>query len=203
MVIKVKEVIVFIISGKQYGIEIGGMQSLEKYQEIQPFPDAPDFILGTVKIRGAIIPVFDINRIIGLPAAQKPAGQPADAVEQRKILLLRTKAGTLACIVDGVENVFRAEGEDVQPVPQMTRTEGTGFLDFIIRRDNKLVVVIQPKALFTDEQVKSIQETDFTRTEKEEEGEEEEGQEENKEEEEENEEKGNKKEEKQERLGVL
>lgn len=171
--IRVKEVIVFTVSGKKYGIEIGGMQSLETFQEVQPFPEAPEFILGTVKIRGVIIPVFDINRIIGLPPAQKPDGQLAGAVELRKLLLLRTKAGTLACIVDGVENVFRAEGGDVQQVPQMTRTEGTDFLDFVIRKDNKLVVVIQPRALFTDEQVKSIQETDFTKTEKEEEKEEE------------------------------
>lgn len=164
MVIKVKEVIVFIISGKKYGIEIGGMQSLENYQEIKPFPDAPDLILGTVKIRDVIIPVFDINRMIGIPAAQKTA----DEVEHRKILLLRTKAGTLACIVDGVENVFRAEGEDVQSVPRITRTEGTDFLDFVIRKDNNLIVVIQPNALFTDEQVKSIKQTDFNETEKEE-----------------------------------
>lgn len=171
--IRVKEVIVFTVSGKKYGIEIGGMQSLETFQEVQPFPEAPEFILGTVEIRGVVIPVFDINRIIGLPPAQKPDGQPAGAVELRKLLLLRTKAGTLACIVDGVENVFRAEGGDVQQVPQMTRTEGTDFLDFVIRKDNNLVVVIQPRALFTDEQVKSIQETDFTKTEKEEEKEEE------------------------------
>ena len=72
--IKVKEVIVFTISGKKYGIEIGGMQSLETFQEVQPLADAPDFILGTVEIRGAVIPVFDINRIIGLPA-KKPDGQ--------------------------------------------------------------------------------------------------------------------------------
>lgn len=164
MVIKVKEVIVFIIGGKKYGIEIGGMQSLENYQEIKPFPDAPDSILGTVKIRDVIIPVFDINRMIGIPAVQKTA----DEVEHRKILLLRTKAGTLACIVDGVENVFRAEGEDVQSVPRITRTEGTDFLDFVIRKDNNLIVVIQPNALFTDEQIKSIKETDFTKTENEE-----------------------------------
>ncbi len=202
--IKVKEVIVFTISGKKYGIEIGGMQSLETFQEVQPLADAPDFILGTVEIRGAVIPVFDINRIIGLPA-KKPDGQPVGAVEKRKLLLLRTKAGTLACIVDGVENVFRAEGGDVQPVPQMTRTKGTDFLDFIIRKDDKLVVVIQPGELFTDEQVKSIRETDFTKTEKEEEEEEEEEEDQAEDEsrEDENREDENREDEKQERSGVL
>ena len=81
----------------------------------------------------------------------------------------------------------------------MTRTKGTDFLDFIIRKDDKLVVVIQPGELFTDEQVKSIRETDFTKTEKEEE----EDQAEDESREDENREDENREDEKQERSGVL
>ena len=49
-----REIIVFFLNGKEYGIEIIGMQSLEKIQEIRPLPDAPDYILGTGKIRDGI-----------------------------------------------------------------------------------------------------------------------------------------------------
>ena len=159
-----REIIVFFLNGKEYGIEIIGMQSLEKIQEIRPLPDAPDYILGTVKIRDGIYPVFDINSKISTLAG--PGG--GQAVEYTKILLLRTKAGTGACLVDRVDKVLRAEGEDVQPFPKMAMTKDTDFVDFVVRRENRLIVVIKPNALLTEEQVKCIRELDFSKIEEEE-----------------------------------
>ncbi len=147
-----REIIVFFLNGKEYGIEIIGMQSLEKIQEIRPLPDAPDYILGTVKIRDGIYPVFDINSKISTLAG--PGG--GQAVEYTKILLLRTKAGTVACLVD------------VQPFPKMAMTKDTDFVDFVVRRENRLIVVIKPNALLTEEQVKCIRELDFSKIEEEE-----------------------------------
>lgn len=157
-----KEIISFYLNGKEYGIEISGMQSLEKYQEIRPLPDAPDYILGTVNIRDEIFPVFDISSKFGVQGAPQTAfsqgadGKSGEDSERRKILLLRTKAGTLACVVGGVGKVFRAEGGDVQSFPIMAMTKETDFVDFIARRENQLIVVIQPRALLTDEQVEKI-----------------------------------------------
>lgn len=165
-----KEIIVFILNGKEYGVEISGMQSLEKIQEMSPVPDAPDYILGSVTIRDEIYPVFDINSRLGLsrstdPGVDQTAGQ---GEEYTKILLLRTPAGTIACLVDGVGKVLRAEGENVQSFPKMAMTEGTDFVDFIVREENRLIVVIKPELLLSQEQIESIRKIDFSKTDKEE-----------------------------------
>lgn len=149
-----KEVIVFFISGKEYGIEISGMQSLENYRDIVPFPGAPDCILGTVKIRDEIYPVYDIKAKFCLPAAE--------VTENTKILLLRTNVGNLACVVDNVGKVFRAEGEDVQPFPSVARSEDTDYIDFIARRQNELIVVINPNTLLTSEESECVSKIDFS-----------------------------------------
>lgn len=149
-----KEVIVFFIGGKEYGIEISGMQSLENYQEIQKLPEAPEDILGTVKIRDEIYPVYNIKAKFSLPATE--------VTEDTKMLLLRTDIGTIACVVDDVGKVFRAEGEDVQPFPKVARSKATDYIDFIARRDQELIVVIDPNALLSEEQKKGLQKIDFS-----------------------------------------
>lgn len=154
-----KEVIVFFLNGTEYGVEISGMQSLENFQQIRPLPDAPEGILGTVKIREESYPVFDLKSKI-IPGTQKVS--PETATEDTKILLLRTNAGNIACIVDDVGKVFRAEGDNVQPFPGMARTEETGYIDFIARRDNELIVVINSFALLTEEQEKALKELDLS-----------------------------------------
>lgn len=165
-----KEIIVFILNGKEYGVEISGMQSLEKIQDMSSVPDAPDYILGSVTIRDEIYPVFDINSRLGLSRSAGPGVNQSgnDGEGYTKILLLRTPAGTIACLVDGVGKVLRAEGENVQSFPKMAMTEGTDFVDFIVREENRLIVVIKPELLLSQEQIESIRKIDFSKTDKEE-----------------------------------
>ncbi len=149
-----KEIIAFFISGKEYGIEISGMQSLENYQDVVPFPGAPDCILGTVKIRDEVYPVYDIKAKFMLPASE--------ITDETKIILLRTNVGSLACVVDNVGKVFRAEGDDVQPFPNVARSQETEYIDFIVRRDGELIVVIDPNALLTADESEEIHKVDFS-----------------------------------------
>lgn len=155
-----KEIIVFFIGGTEYGVEIAGMQSLENFTGIQPFSDVPECILGTVKIRNEMYPVYDLKAKLAIPATE--------ATEDTKVLLLRTKAGSLACVVDSVSKVFRAEGANIQQFPGVARTEATQYIDFVVRKDNELIVVINPEQLLTEEEAEQIRKIDFSGTEEQE-----------------------------------
>lgn len=154
-----KEIIVFFISGKEYGIEISGMQSLENYREITPFPEAPECILGTVTIRDEIYPVFDIKAKL---TSVRSVLSAESVTEDTKIILLRTKVGNMACVADRVGKVFRAEGENVQPFPQVARTKDTDYIDFVAKRNNELIVVVDPNTLLTPEESERISKIDFS-----------------------------------------
>lgn len=169
-----KEVIGFFLDGREYGVEISGMQSLEPCQEITPLADAPEGILGTVKVRDEIYPVYDLKAKIGL-ADSAPKGVALNGTtgggagtgmpEDSKLLVLRTTVGNVACVVDGVGMVFQAEGDDLQTFPNIVRTDGTEYVDFVVRRENKLIVVLDPTALLTKEQEEGLKKIDFTEAE--------------------------------------
>ena len=148
-----KEVIVFYLSDKEYGIEISNMQSLENYREIQHANDLPEGISGLVKIRDEIFPVYDLKEKFCLPARE--------VTENTKILLLLTHVGKIAIVADHVGKVFRAEDGDVQDFPRVARTKGTEYIDFIAKRGNELVVVVDPDALLNSEQCAAIQDREF------------------------------------------
>lgn len=159
-----KEIIVFFIDGNEYGIEISGMQSLENYREVVSCPDVPECILGTVTIRDEIYPVFDIRAKLssGTNTSAKSLPSEDSVTEDTKIILLRTDAGNIACVVDRVGKVFRAEGENVQPFPAVARTKDTSYIDFVAKRNNELIVVIDPNALLTPEESDRISKIDFS-----------------------------------------
>lgn len=161
-----KEIIVFFLNGTEFGVEIGGMQTLENYQEIRPLPDAPEGILGSVKIRNEYYPVYDLKAKV-VPGARQDIS-PETATEDTKILLLKTDVGNIACVVDNVGKVFRAEGDDVQQFPGVARSKETNYIDFIARRNNELIVVIDSHALLTKEQKEGLKKIDFSKEQEEE-----------------------------------
>lgn len=155
-----KEVITFLVADREYGIEISGIQSLENNLEIVPVPEAPSCVLGSIMIRDEAYPVFDIRARLHLP--------DAGVRDENKILLLRTHIGGLACVVDSVGKVFCVDGVDIQPFPQVAMSKGTDCIDFIARKDNKLIVVINPDTLLSEEEAEMIRKIDFSKREEQE-----------------------------------
>ena len=119
-------------------------------EKIQHASDLPDGMNGLVQIRDDIYPVYDMKQKFCLPAKE--------VTEDTKILLLRTHAGKVAIVVDRVGKVFRAEDKDIQEFPRVARTRDTDYINFIAKRGNDLIVVVNPDTLLTDEQYAAVEE---------------------------------------------
>ncbi|MCR5797538.1 MAG: chemotaxis protein CheW [Eubacterium sp.] len=144
-----KEVIAFFLNGIEYGIEMDGLKSLEKYREVEVVDEETTFIEGWVVIRDDKIPVYDIRKKFNLPKTV--------VTEDTRILLLRTKEhGTIAFVIDAVGKVFKSDGDDVQPFPRIVKSEETSFVDFVVRRGDVLVVILDPNEFLTEEDIKYV-----------------------------------------------
>ena len=60
--------------------------------------------------------------------------------------------------MDRVGKVFRAEDKDIQEFPRVARTRDTDYINFIAKRGNDLIVVVNPDTLLTDEQYAVVEE---------------------------------------------
>jgi purine-binding chemotaxis protein CheW len=143
-----KEVVVFFLSGKEYGVEIAGMQGLENYVPLTELSDPSEKMLGVVTIRNEIVPVINIKKYLILPHTGVTA--------QTKYVILRTTKGKVAFIVDGVSEILKVDGDGVMERPSLLQGNATAYVDFIARSGQKLVVVINPEGLLTDDDWKNI-----------------------------------------------
>lgn len=145
-----KEVVVFFLAGKEYGVEITNMQGIENYVPMTEVTDSKGKMTGVVSIRGEMIPVIDIRKCLVLP--------PVPATADTKYVVLRTTHGKAAIAVDGVSQIFRMEGENIRDIPPMFQGNGTGYVDFVIRNGQNLVLVIAPERLLSKPEWESIDE---------------------------------------------
>jgi purine-binding chemotaxis protein CheW len=76
-------------------------------QTLDPFPRARRDLLGAVKLRGAVIPVFDLSEVLGADAASRG---------ERDIVVLRTGSRLLGLVISGVVDVVDVDPADLRGV---------------------------------------------------------------------------------------
>jgi purine-binding chemotaxis protein CheW len=144
-----KEVVTFFLSGKEYGIEVSRLQGAENYREMMKVPDMPEDMLGIVEIRGEKIPVLDIKKQVILPAVP--------VTDETKYVVIRTEHGKLAILADGVARIIRAEDDEIQPFPPLAQADGTSYVDFVVRHEGHLILVMNLEAFAKEEDLARIQ----------------------------------------------
>ena len=146
---QVFEVLEFGLGKERYAVQTEFVREVCLVQELTPLPCTPAFVAGIVNVRGQILPVLDLRRLLGLVAGPVAVG-PRVAILVRGAGL---ELGMLADQITGVRKVRRAE---VQPVPlTLTRPRDR----YLLGVTNGCLVVLDlarmlaDKALIVDEVV--------------------------------------------------
>jgi purine-binding chemotaxis protein CheW len=96
--------------GKQlFGISVLAVQDVMRHQSIAPIPLAPEFIAGSLNVRGRIVTAFDMRRRLNLGAYPEP----------NKIMLavVEVQHELFALMVDSVGDVLSLNMENFEKVP--------------------------------------------------------------------------------------
>lgn len=95
------ELVVFSLAYETYAIESSFVVEVYPLTEIVPVPNAPDFVLGIINVRGKIVSVVELKKFFELP--QK------GITELNKVIILRNSEmefGILADAVHGSRSVY-------------------------------------------------------------------------------------------------
>jgi purine-binding chemotaxis protein CheW len=105
--------LVFRLGGDEYGLPIEAVVEVaELPSQITRLPKTPKFLEGIVNLRGEVLPVIDQRRRFDLP--------PADRLDLRRLIVVKTQKHRAGLIVDGVSDVLRSPANDVAPPPDLT-----------------------------------------------------------------------------------
>ena len=60
-----EQFLTFVLGGEEYGVTILQVQGIQGWDRVTPIPNTPDYILGVINLRGAIVPIVDLRRRAG------------------------------------------------------------------------------------------------------------------------------------------
>jgi len=64
------DILIFEVDGQLHGVAAADVQELLPALTIAPLPWAPAGVEGVINLRGAVVPVLDVRRRLGMPAKE-------------------------------------------------------------------------------------------------------------------------------------
>lgn len=144
-----KEIVMFFLNGKRYGIDVSNLLGIERYSVFVSATNQPECVAGVVDVREEMLPVVDLAKILASPLGE--------ITEETRYLVLPGGSGKVACVVDQVGRIVQVEDDQVQEFPKLVSTDATGYVDYVAKDAGGLVIVIQPQHLLADDQWQQVQ----------------------------------------------
>lgn len=141
--------VVFTIGNQEYGVDIGLVSGIEKYQQIVKVPNSNADIKGIINLRGDVIPIYSLRHHLKLPE-QEPT-------DETRFIIVNTGGLSIALEVEKVEEIQQITEEMVHPLPKIVESEDTKYIDRVINENGRLILVLSIENLLTEEEAQSIQ----------------------------------------------
>ena len=141
--------VVFTIGNQEYGVDIGLVSGIEKYQQIVKVPNSNADIKGIINLRGDVIPRYSLRHHFKLPE-QEPT-------DETRFIIVNTGGLSIDLEVEKVEEIQQITEEMVHPLPKIVESEDTKYIDRVINENGRLILVLSIENLLTEEEAQSIQ----------------------------------------------
>jgi len=106
------QLIGFYAGGKLFGVNILTIREILRDSTIEPVQNAPHFIEGSIRIRGEVIPVVNLQKRLGKT-------HPVNPSDQNWVLVAAVGDRILAFLVDSVTRILKITVDSILPAPDL------------------------------------------------------------------------------------
>jgi purine-binding chemotaxis protein CheW len=133
----------FRIDDQQYAFRIEQIQEIIILDCVTRTPQAPDFVDGVSNLRGAIIPIINLRKLLGL------SHKAADS--ETRTIVVNVGRRTMGVTVDMVSQVIRIPLESIQSAPETVTANGAHYIAGFAKLNEQLVILLDIDALLDPE----------------------------------------------------
>jgi purine-binding chemotaxis protein CheW len=131
------ELATFYVGDALCGMDILNIQEINKLMEMTKVPQAPDYMIGILNLRGQIVTIIDLGQKLGL-------GEVEVSNESRNIII-NAPGEHVGLLVSRISDVVMADPEKIESAPaNMSGIQG-GFFTGVYKTENKLIGILDIK----------------------------------------------------------
>jgi purine-binding chemotaxis protein CheW len=140
------EFLTFIIGKEEYGVDILSVQGIQGWNGVTRIPDTPDYMLGVINLRGAIVPIIDLRVKFRMATAEFHSTTVVIVVRAE----LDGKEHVVGVVVDAVSEVYKFDNGELQTNPEFNDIQNKDAVKGLISIEEKMVIILDIDLLIAD-----------------------------------------------------
>ena len=143
----------FLLADEEYGVDILKVQEIRGWEQPTMLPNAVDYVLGVINLRGTVVPIIDLRRRFAMEKSQ--FGQTTVVVVVKVTSM--DKERTVGIVVDAVSEVYNVNDADIRPAPDLGGAISTEFVKGLATMCEKMIILLDIDKLISAGVLKEIE----------------------------------------------
>jgi len=140
---KAIELATFYIGDALCGMNILNIQEINKLMQMTAVPQAPDYVLGILNLRGQIVTIIDLRKKLGL-------GETDISKDPRNIIV-NSPGGHVGLLVSKIGDVVSADMTNSETAPANLRGIQGQYFDGVCKTEKHLIGVLNIDKILSTE----------------------------------------------------
>jgi len=140
---EMKEVVAFMVSNEEYGVEVQQVEEIVRLPEITPVPETPHYVKGVMNLRGEVVPVVSLPLRLGFEEK---------ITKKSKVIVCNVKNSKVGFLVDSVNEVISIDEKHIN-----VSTKEDSVIKEIANLDNgkRIILILNLEAVVSEEDIRS------------------------------------------------
>jgi len=130
----------FFVGEASCGMDILKVQEINKLIEMTRVPQAPEYVLGILNLRGEIVTIIDLGKKLGLKSTEMN--------NKTRNIIVNSNGEHIGLMVEQISDVIQVEWEKVEPPPSnIGKVQGKYFTGVFKTKDRLIGILDIEKVL--------------------------------------------------------
>ena len=142
----------FILGEEVFALDIRSVREIIQYSPMTTVPLMPNFVRGVINLRGAVVPVIDLQARFGRPTAvvgKKTCIVIFDCMRDGERI-------ELGLLVDAVSEVIDIATDAIEPPPNFGASVRRDFIQGMGKVNKRFVIILAPDKAFDVDEMAGI-----------------------------------------------
>lgn len=129
-----RELIAFRVGRQEFCINVMIVREIRGWTAATTLPRSPRYIKGVINLRGAVLPIVDLAKRLGLPGTEPTA--------RNVIIVVQIGQQQVGLLVDAVSDILTASNSNIQPSPDVSSDLVKSFVKGLLPVDGRMISLI-------------------------------------------------------------
>jgi purine-binding chemotaxis protein CheW len=151
--IRTDQYLSFNLGESLFAVEVRQTKEILDYRRTTRVPQTPDYMLGVINLRGAVVPVIDLRRKLGLPAR--------DVSQDTCIVVLEIARDeevlTVGVVTDSVQEVLELSADEIEPPPRIGSGLNIDYIRGMGKKEDNFIILLDANRIFSSDEIVLLQ----------------------------------------------